>query len=477
MSVAMNIDHPPMLKTSQYDRNAVKIGIVHIGLGAFHRAHQAFFIDEYMDKTGDLNWGIAAVNLRKEDTETFAQVAACDDGYILKTISPTGHTDYQLIRSHISHTDWNLDYNSAIELVAQPDIKIITMTVTESGYYLDSAGELDTNAVQIIGEKNGEQPQSIYSYLGAALHKRIENNGGPITIMCCDNLRQNGKLLKANFFKYLRFMQDPHLLEWLEKNASFPSSMVDRITPKPTTQLASETTALFNRKADCPVLGEDFIQWVIEDDFKNDFPQLDKVNVTITKDIDPYEETKIRVLNGGHTCLVYLGALMEFSTYDELMHNDELYHHFRSFEEQEVLPVLPKPLPFDAEKYLETVTTRFTNRHIADSVERICTDGFTKFPIFVLPTIRGCLEIGKTPTFAFKSIASWYVFANKIYNGDFSFKYTEPYSEELKGLLGPENIEQFTSSKTLWDDVPETYELFSSLLRQEIESLEKRWPL
>lgn len=473
----MNIDHTPVLKSSQYDRDAVSVGIVHVGLGAFHRAHQAYYLDEYMDKTGDLNWGIAAVNLRKEDSTTFAKVAASEDGYILKTISAVGNTEYQLIRSHISHTDWNHDFDLAIELVANPDVKIITMTVTESGYYLDSSGQLDTNVAQVVSEKNGEQLQSIYSYLRAGLQKRAQSNAGPITVMCCDNLRQNGKLLKANFLKYLRFMEDLELVEWLDKNASFPSSMVDRITPKPTVELEQETMALFNRSSDSPVLGEDFIQWVIEDDFKNDFPKLDKVGVTITHDIDAYEETKIRVLNGGHTCLVYLGALMGFNTYDELMRNDELLHHYRSFEEQEVLPVLPSPLPFDAAQYLEIVTTRFTNTHIADSVERICMDGFSKFPIFVLPTVRGCLEIGIAPTFAIRSIASWYVFANKIYNGDFAFKYVEPYSEELKALLGPKNLDLFTTSKTLWDDVPEKYELFSSLLRQEIESLEKRWPL
>lgn len=473
----MNIDQTRVLRSSQYDHDAVSIGIVHVGLGAFHRAHQAYYIDEYMDKTGDLNWGIAAVNLRKEDSATFAKVATSKDGYTLKTISATGDTEYQLIRSHMSHTDWNHDYNSAVELVANPTVKVVTMTVTESGYYLDSSGQLDPNATQIVAEKNGEQLQSIYAYLRVGLQKRILSNAGPITLMSCDNLRHNGKLLKDNFLKYLQVMGDIELIKWLEENASFPSSMVDRITPKPTLQLEQETTTLFGRTTDSPVLGEDFIQWVIEEDFKNDFPNLSKVDVTITNDIEPYEETKIRVLNGGHTCLVYLGALMELDTYDELMHTDELYQHYRSFEEQEVLPALPRPLPFDAEQYLETVTTRFTNTHIADSVERICMDGFSKFPIFVLPTVRGCLEIGITPTYAIRSIASWYVFADKIYNSSFAFKYVEPYSEELKALLGPENLDLFTTSQALWDDVPEKYELFSSLLRQEIKSLEKRWPL
>lgn len=477
MSLAMNIDCTPVLRSSQYDRDAVSVGIVHIGLGAFHRAHQAYYIDEYMNKTGDLNWGIAAVNLRKEDSAIFAKVAASENGYTLKTMSAVGKTEYQLIRSHISHTDWNSDYNSAVELVTEPNVKVITITVTESGYYLDSSGQLDLQATQIVSEKNGGQLQSIYSYLRAGLQKRVQSNAGPITVVCCDNLRQNGKLLKVNFLKYLQFMEDLELTAWLEENASFPCSMVDRITPKPTAELELETMALFNRSSDSPVLGEDFIQWVIEDDFKSDFPKLDKVDVTITKDIDSYEETKIRVLNGGHTCLVYLGALMGLETYDELMRNDELFQHYHSFETKEVLPVLPKPLPFDVDQYLETVTTRFTNTHIADSVERICMDGFSKFPIFVLPTIRGCLKIGIAPTYAIRSIASWYVFANKIYNGSFAFKYVEPYSEELKALLGPENLNLFTTSKTLWDDVPETYELFSSLLRQEIESLEKRWPL
>lgn len=477
MSLAMSTEHLPVLRSSKYDRSAVTAGIVHVGLGAFHRAHQAYYFDEYMDQTGDLNWGIAAVNLRREDTESFSKIAANSEGYILKTLSAGGISDYQLIRSHVSHTDWNNDYDGAIGHVANASIKIITMTVTESGYYLDSTGDLDESAAQIVTEKNDGKKQSIYAYLRAGLKLRQEYKSGAITIMCCDNLRQNGKLLKANFYRYLELLEDHGLIAWLTDNASFPSSMVDRITPKPKLELAEETKLLFGLSADSPVLGEDFIQWVIEDDFKNDFPKLDKVDVTITKDIDPYEETKIRVLNGGHTCLAYLGALMGYDTFDALLLDGELLNHYRSFEEQEVLPVLPGDLPFDKKQYLEIVTTRFTNNHIADSVERICTDGFNKFPIFILPTIRGCFEAGITPRFGIRSIASWYVFANRIFNGNMNFDYVEPYAEQLKPMLGAQNLDKFISSKTLWDSLPEAHADFGLILRQEIESLEKRWPL
>lgn len=473
----MNFDLTPKLKTSRYDTDAVSTGIVHIGLGAFHRAHQAYFIDRYMDETGDLNWGIAAVNLRKEDSATFATTAASENGYVLKTLSPEGDAEYRLVRSHVSFTDWNDSRQEAIDLVAMDSVKILTMTVTEGGYYLDSAGKLDPDSPIIAAEVKGEVTQSIYAYLRAGLNHRSKVNGAPITVLCCDNLRQNGKLLRRSFVEYLKLCGDEQLLKWIESNVSFPCCMVDRITPKPSPALVDETRTIFDRKVDSPILGEDFIQWVVEDDFKNEFPKLEKVDVIITSDIDPYEETKIRVLNGGHTCLTYLGALQGYHTYDELMGDETLFKHYWDYEVEEVLPNLPGNVPFDAHQYLETVTARFRNSFIADTIERICMDGFSKFPIFILPTVRGCFDAGKLPIHGIRSIASWYVYANQAYNGRMKFNYVEPYKDQLLPLLGADNIEQFITSQTLWGSLPETHKDFGVVLRKEIESLEKRWPL
>jgi D-arabinitol 4-dehydrogenase len=297
-----------------------------------------------------------------------------------------------------------------------------------------------------------------------------------LTILCCDNIRHNGNMLESNFKRYLAAVGDRELLGWLAGNVSFPCSMVDRITPKPTSALVKETRELFNRENDGSVMGEDFIQWVVENNFAADFPKLEAAGVTITDDVTPYEETKIRVLNGGHTCLVYLGALKGHGHYHDLLQDPELLDHYTKYEIEEVLPALPDNLPFDKTRYYKTVTARFGNAHIADSVERICMDGYNKFPIFILPTVRRCFELGLEPLMGIRSIASWYVFARNIESGSLTFRYYEPYMAELRKLLQPDGLHAFVNSQELWGDLPDVYPKFVEILKSEIERLGERWP-
>lgn len=466
----------PVLHTPDYDVDAVQIGVVHIGLGAFHRAHQAYYLDHYMEKTGDLRWGVAAVNLRAADSELFEKAAA-NDGYVLKTLSTSGETSYRLMRCHRRYADWTKDLQGAVDLIGLSSVKMVTITVTESGYSLNNDGTLNAVDPVIATEVSGGAQTTIYAYLRAALTRREKTSAGRLTILCCDNLRGNGHLLKQNFARYLTLCEDHDLLAWVAKNVTFPASMVDRITPKPSADLEREIEGLFGRKNDAVVLGEDFIQWVIEDNFATDRPDLGLVGVSVVDDIDPYEETKIRVLNGGHTCLTYLGALGGYKSYDELMNDPVLFDHYWSYETREVLPALTIELPFDKMAYLETVTRRFKNRHIADSVERICADGFAKFPIFIAPTLRGCFEQQIIPLFGFWSVASWYVFAKRVTSGHLNVRYFEPSLEELRPLIEDGNARLFAESQTLWGDLPTLYPDFIPELLSAIDEMEKAWPM
>ncbi len=473
----MKIDHQPVLRSSSYDKSKCKAGIVHFGYGAFHRAHQAWYIDQYMDKTGDLDWGIVAVNLRAADSAAFGASTKREDGYVLKTISPSGVEQFELVRSHVGFQDWSNGADEHFELIADSNVKILSMTVTESGYCLNSSGRLDVGSKSIVEEMAGGKPDTIYGFLRKGLLRRMAGGSDPITLLCCDNIRHNGTMLETNLRLYLEATGDDELLDWLGNHASFPCSMVDRITPKPTNTLVEETRTLFKREDDASVMGEDFIQWVIEDRFAARFPELGKVGVTITRDVTPYEETKIRVLNGGHTCLVYLGALKGHGYYHDLLKDSELLDHYTRFETLEVLPALPADLPFDKTAYYETVSNRFGNAHIADSVERICMDGYNKFPIFIRPTIRRCFELGIPPVFAIRSIASWYVFARNIEHKSLTFNYYEPYMKELLPMLSPEGLDAFVNSSDLWSDLPKTYPQFVEILKSEIKSLGERWPV
>jgi D-arabinitol 4-dehydrogenase len=210
---------------------------------------------------------------------------------------------------------------------------------------------------------------------------------------------------------------------------------------------------------------EEFTQWVIENKFASVFPDLTKVGVTITKDIEPYEETKIRVLNGGHTSLAYLGALSGYKTFDEVMSNEVHRQHFRQLQKDEIVPSLDIDLPFDIYDYVDNVEERFSSATNLDDLDRICMDGFTKFHTFVVPSLRECLKQGKRPVQIYKSIAAWYIYSRRFARGCKRIKYNEPNWTLLEPLLREGAIDQFVSNERLWGDIPKTYITFTRDLK------------
>ena len=465
------------IAASVYDRSSCQIGVVHLGFGAFHRAHQAVYLDSYMEKSGDLNWGIAAVNLRESEVTHF-KCAEEDierhDGYFLKTYSPDGKVTFRRVRSHVRFCDWTLETDECEELLCLPSVHMVTITVTESGYYTDPNGQLNLEDPVIKAELLGDASESVYAYLRSALAKRVLATRAPLTIACCDNIRQNGKMLRNNLLAYLAACSDFDLAHWVKGNVSFPCSMVDRITPRSPAELSTEFTQIIGSPVTSPIMSEDYSQWVLESSVAADMPELANVGVTVTSDIDAYEETKIRVLNGGHTSLAYLAALEGIETFDEAMRTPHLLEHFRQFESREVLPALTLDLPFSKTDYLEEVVQRFCNIAIGDTVARICADGMAKFPIFIRPTLDGCLNQGIMPVYATRSIASWYVFALHVSAGNIGFKYVEPAWSELAAML---RTEKFLTNRQLWGEIPKQYPDFVENLQQEIINMESKWPV
>lgn len=468
--------HNPISATT-YDRSACAPGVVHLGFGAFHRAHQAVYLDDYMEKTGDLRWGIVAVNLRSSEVAQF-QVAVDDvarhDGYFLKSVSAEGQVALRRVRSHTKFFDWGAEQGVSEGLLSEPSVHLVTITVTESGYYTDPNGNLNTADPLIAAEASGRPAQSVYGYLRAALRGRMTTTGAPLTIACCDNIRQNGKMLHRNLLAYLAACNDSDLADWVGANVAFPCSMVDRITPRSAPELCAELSGVVGKEVASPIVAEDFLQWVLQKTSKTEMPDLAQVGVTVTPDVDPYEETKIRVLNGGHTCLTYLAALEGLETFDAAMRIPHLFEHFQKFETLEVLPSLTIDLPFSKEDYLGDIARRFGNEAIGDTIARICTDGMAKFPIFVRPTLEGCLKQGIMPIYSIRSIASWHQFARHVAAGKIPFKYVEPSWDQLEAMLG---ADAFITSRQLWGDLPETYPEFADTLRREIIEMEAKWPV
>lgn len=468
--------HTPIHATG-YDRSACEVGVVHLGFGAFHRAHQAVYFDDYMDVSGDLRWGIAAVNLRGSESgpfETAADDIARHGGFFLKSYSSEGEVALRRVRAHVQFEDWASGREQAEDILSEASVHLVTITVTESGYYTDPLGDLNEADATIAAEISGDDAQSVYGYLRAALTRRVTSTGAPLTIACCDNIRQNGKMLHRNFLAYLKACGDDELHAWVSENVAFPCSMVDRITPRSPEELGLELTELVGQDVTSPIMTEDFTQWVLQDSAAAVMPDLRQAGVTVTPDVDPYEETKIRVLNGGHTALSYLAALEGVETFDAAMRVPHLNEHFHNFETKEVLPAITIDLPFSKQDYLAAIARRFNNQAIGDTIARICADGMVKFPIFIRPTLEGCLRQGIVPVYAIRSIASWYVFSQHVAAGKIPFKYVEPSWDILKDLLG---TGAFLTNRQLWGELPETYPEFVETLRHEISELETSWPI
>lgn len=465
----------PKLYQTSYDLVDCKTGIVHLGYGAFHRAHQAVYLDDYMEKTGDLNWAIAAINLRSSESEAFAQAAVAKSGYVLKEIDPDGTLSYRLVRAHAEHIDATTSRDRAIAKICEEQVKIISATVTESGYYFKNDWSLDLNAGPIAAGLRGETVETIYHFLSDALEARSQSNAGPVSILCCDNIRDNGRVLKNALIAYVAAQGKDSLVDWITQNTTFPCSMVDRITPRATPDLNEEIATHWKQHQQAPIHAETFIQWVLENEFAADFPNLADVGVEIVDNVVPYEETKIRILNGGHTGLAYLGALAGHATFDQAMNDKKIRAHFDAWERDEVLVGLDSDIPFDTVDYLGQIARRFENGGIADHLERICMDGYSKMSIYIRPTLSACLKLGMLPTAGFDCIASWVIYARRVQEGVCDVPYHEPLWDRVAPLVAAGNEARLANDAELWGDLPKQYDEFVPALVAAIKEMDKKW--
>ncbi len=458
-----------------YNRDACDIGFVHIGYGAFHRAHQAVYIDDYMQATGDLRWGIAAVNLRPSESDIFGLAAQAKDGYLLKSIAPDGTQEFRAVRSHRAFVDATRDLQTAVDLFARPSVKAVSITVTESGYAFKEDWSLRLADPTVASDLANGSAHTIYGFLRQALATRMKATGAPLTVLCCDNIRNNGAVLENALTAYLKAAKDAALLAWMQENVTFPCSMVDRITPRSNDALFNEVRNMFPRYAAAPIHAEAFTQWVLEDRFASVMPDLGRVGVQVVSNVEPFEEAKIRILNGGHTGLAYLAALAGYTTFDQAMRDKELRQHFDAWETENVLPGLEDIVPFDTSAYLGQIAERFENPGIADQLERICMDGYSKMAIYIRPTLRACLQRDITPVAGYDCVASWVVYARKAAAGTTHIPYNEPFWKSLLPLLAPGQDAALAADPQLWGDLPDLYDDFVPALVASIQRMEEKW--
>lgn len=434
-----------------YRRDDVKTGIVHVGIGGFHRAHQALYTDQLLQDTNNKEWGICGVALLDFDQKIYNTLKDQDGLYTLVVKELDGTFTKRVIGAMVETLFAPETPSKVIEKMASSDVKIITLTITEGGYnYNEATGEFDFNNPQIQYElQHPSAPKTIFGYLTEALKLRKERGLAGVTIQSCDNIQGNGHMTEKML---LSFVQEaaPELVEWIQQNVTFPNSMVDRITPATDPKDIVDLQETSGIEDAWPVVCEPFKQWVIEDNFANSRPDWKKVGAQFAKDVVPYEKMKLSLLNAGHSVLGILGALVGYSTIDEAVHNPNIAKFLRNYMDVEVTPTLGELEGVDLEVYKQSLIERFGNINIKDQIDRICSESSAKIPIFILPTVNAQLKDKENIKHAAFVLAAWAVYSlGKDENGkDLAIKdvlKTTLQSQAIKAKNDPALFLEITS--------------------------------
>ncbi|WPC76554.1 mannitol dehydrogenase family protein [Vibrio porteresiae] len=416
-----------------YDRSTLKSRIVHLGFGAFHRAHQGLFTDLMLSETGS-DWGICEVNLFGGE----ALIQALRAQNHLYTVAEKGAqgTDVKVIGSVTESMHPNFDGTEAIlEKMAEPQVAIVSMTITEKGYCTDSAtGQLDKNNPLIINDlANPTQPTSALGYLVQALRLRRERGLKPFTVMSCDNVQENGHVAKAAILEFAQLL-DPELRDWIETNVTFPCTMVDRIVPAATDETLAEIAQLLGCEDPCGIACEPFRQWVIEDHFVAGRPDWNVAGAEFVADVVPYEEMKLRMLNGSHSFLAYLGYLGGYAHISDTMTDQGYKKAAYDMMIKAQAPSLNMPGDTDLESYAKLLIERFTNPSLKHKTWQIAMDGSQKIPQRMGGSLRYHLKQGTDFSWIATAIAGWMRYVAGVDEQGNAIDVRDPMSTTLRSI-------------------------------------------
>lgn len=397
-----------------YNRNDIRHGIVHFGVGNFHRAHLEYYTNLLLENPDQQQWGVFGAMIMPSDGVLYKALKEDDGVYNLTTCAPDGENITYRIGSLINLAWGEEDPQAIISAIANPLIKIISLTITEGGYSVD----LDS-------------PKSVFWYITEGLKQRMAKNL-PISILSCDNLQHNGDTAKNAFMSYFT-AKSPDLARWAIDNVSFPNSMVDRITP------ATKSGKITDVRC------EDFIQWVIEDNFKAGRPAWDKVGAQFTSDVAPYENMKLSLLNGAHSLLCYGAYLEGFRKVDEVMSDNRYKTLVRNFMDLDVTPFVPAPEGINLDVYKDTLIRRFANPAISDQVSRLCADGLARFAVYIVPTLKLMFNKGKDTIRLAFHFANYYKYLIRaVTESGESINIEEPHmTAEDKAIISGGDMREF----------------------------------
>jgi len=368
-----------------YRRDQLKAGILHFGVGNFHRAHQAVYLHELFNQGMDLDWAILGCGVMPSDRLMKEKLESQD--YLTTIVEQDNHRSAATVTGPMTGMLAAPDFDAIIAALKDPAIRIVSMTITEGGYFIDPAtGKFDPNHPAMVADAaDPAHPKSVFGLIIAGLKGRLAAGIPPFTVMCCDNIPGNGEVTEATITGLAR-LSDPDFAHWIHENVAFPNAMVDRITPATGEREIAIARDTYGIDDAWPVFCEEFKQWVLEDKFPLGRPALEKVGVTFVPDVAPYELMKLRILNGGHAAIAYPAALLDIHFVHEAMENALIRGFLAKLEREEVIPVVP-PVPYTSlEDYFRLIESRFSNPKIGDTIPRLAQDGSNRQPKFILPS-------------------------------------------------------------------------------------------
>jgi mannitol 2-dehydrogenase len=385
---------PATVSPPPYDRGRVRPGIAHIGVGAFHRAHLAVYVECCLALPGHEGWGILGINLLERDRPLAAALTAQNGLYTLTEMAPDGAAESRVIGALVDYLYAPDGPAAVLARLGDPSIRIVSLTITEGGYLLDEQGRFKLDDPTVVHDlAHPEAPRGAFGFLLGALAQRKRAGVPPFAVLSCDNLRHNGDQARRACLAYARAL-DPALAAWVDAEVDFPNAMVDRITPATDDARRAALNARTGLDDRAPVVCEDFLQWVLEDKFRHGRPAWHEAGVQLVADVTPYEEAKIRLLNAAHTMLSYPAFLAGHRGVDEALGEPLFHDYLRDFLGRDAAVWLSSLPGLDLEKYQRRLLERFGNRAVADRLDRLCLDGGSKIPGFLAPTLHDCLANG-----------------------------------------------------------------------------------
>jgi mannitol 2-dehydrogenase len=439
-----------------YDRGLVTPGVVHFGVGGFHRAHQAMYLDALMNQGMALEWGICGTGVMPEDRRMKQVLDAQDGLYTLVLKHSDGTYEPRVIGSVVEYLFAPDDPEAVIKKMTAETTRIVSLTITEGGYNIDdTSGEFDVaNAGVRHDLRPGVAPRTVFGLVTEALWRRWKLGLAPFTVMSCDNLQGNGHLAGRAFTAFAR-LRDPELGGWVEQEVRFPNCMVDRITPVTTDADRAEIRERFGIEDQWPVVCEPYTQWVLQDTFNAGRPPYEEAGVQLVDQVEPYELMKLRLLNASHQALCYFGYLCGYRLVHEAA-QDPLFRAFLlGYMDEEATPTL-SPVPgVDLGEYKHTLIERFSNSHIRDTIARLCAQSSDRIPKWLLPVIRHQLAAGGEIRRAAAVVASWARYAEGVDEQGDPIEVVDRHRDSLMRLARRERDEPgvFIANRELFGDL------------------------